>query len=775
MNDNNTNNTESDDHQINSSENFTNTLPMENLNSQNTVSENYIDFSILQINFTYTTSISNYTELIPENSTTSISNYTELIPEIYITSISNYTTFTDILENNSTQNELEHKIILPNATESWKFDSYVNGSYFVGNVYIEKESGLILDGDSYVTNDGNSTNSISNLTITAWVKPYYSNGSSEFTIVSKERTFELIINNIIDPQQVAKFSIFDGIQWHSVETSVTLGESWSHLAATFNGTKLSVYTNGTLSNEKSTTNTITLTTDGQFDPKTPGLVASSSDVVVGASLDNSRSVDDVSKKFSGEIYDVNIFDVYLTAAQIAELYNSSFPFILENSNSTNIVEVIEDIPIEELKTIDLLEGISSIGLDNTTNIDSISNNTNYDTGIEFNETQSFVTIKEEELNKDLNQLTISAFIKPNYTTGSAEFTVLSKENSFVLSLNNILSPEHVVKFSVFDGISWTDIVSLSKIENWSHLIAIINDTRISLYVNGTLEGSSQISEPISFSGDKLQLTTSDVMVSDSDLVLGAYLSTTRGESKLSNHFSGLIDEILIYKEVLNESQIQEIYLEFIKQLELELDTNLSLSLELHNVTSTLSHNEIVIGEPVNWIQTIVLNETNENNIQVELPADAANIQAKILTSNDQSFEISSENLAITESLLESTELIPLDIVTMEKIDQILQDNKDTKFVMINESASEYMLEFETPAPYTNEEDYSTENMFNKTITVAHDSALHYTDVKSYSDLPEDLVEEGAEFSLYWNINGTITDVTFDPRFQVEFIDTNDNS
>src|SRR3989337_2109382 len=575
MNDNNTNNTESDDHQINSSENFTNTLPMENLNSQNTVSENYIDFSILQINFTYTTSISNYTELIPENYTTSISNYTELIPENYTTSISNYTTSTDIPENNSTENELQHKIILPNATESWKFDSNVSGSHFVGNVYVEGESGLMLDGDSYVTNNGNSTNSISNLTITAWVKPYYSNGSSEFTIVSKERTFELIINNIIDPQQVATFSIFDGIQWHSVETSTTLGESWSHLAATFNGTKLSVYTNGTLSNEKSTINTITLTTDGQFESKIPGLISSSSDIVVGASLDNSRSVDDVSKKFSGEIYDVNIFDVYLTAAQIAELYNSSFPFILENSNSTNIVEVIENIPIEELKIIDLLEGISSIGLDNTTNIDSISNNTNYDTGIEFNETQSFVTIKEEELNKDLNQLTISAFIKPNYTTGSAEFTVLSKENSFVLSLNNILTPEHVVTFSVFDGISWTDVVGSSKIENWSHLIAIINDTRISLYVNGTLEGTSQISEPISFSGDKLQLTTSDVMVSDSDLVLGAYLSTTRGESKLSNHFSGLIDEILIYKEVLNESQIQEIYLEFIKQLELELDTNLS--------------------------------------------------------------------------------------------------------------------------------------------------------------------------------------------------------
>src|SRR3989337_1211362 len=249
MNDNNPNNTESDNNQINSLENFTDTLPMEYLNSQNTIPEDNINFSNLQINFTNTTSILNIS-----NMTNNVSTNNSFID--------NYTASTDILENNSTENEVEHKIILLNATESWKFDSNVNGSHFVGNVYVDGESSLILDGDSYVTNDGNSTDSISNLTISAWVKPYYSNGSSEFTIVSKERTFELIINNIIDPQHVAKFSIFDGIQWHTVETSVTLGESWSHLAATFNGTTLSIYTNGTLSNDKSKTNTITLTTDG---------------------------------------------------------------------------------------------------------------------------------------------------------------------------------------------------------------------------------------------------------------------------------------------------------------------------------------------------------------------------------------------------------------------------------------------------------------------------------------------------------------------------------
>src|SRR3972149_3576506 len=74
---NNNNNTELTDHQINSLENFTNTVQISN--HTELIPENY------------TTSISNHTELIPENYTTSISNHTELIPENYTTSISNHT------------------------------------------------------------------------------------------------------------------------------------------------------------------------------------------------------------------------------------------------------------------------------------------------------------------------------------------------------------------------------------------------------------------------------------------------------------------------------------------------------------------------------------------------------------------------------------------------------------------------------------------------------------------------------------------------------------
>ena len=132
-------------------------------------------------------------------------------------------------------------------------------------------------------------------------------------------------------------------------------------------------------------------------------------------------------------------------------------------------------------------------------------------------------------------------------------------------------------------------------------------------------------------------------------------------------------------------------------------------------------------------------------------------------------------IELTSTLgLDNVERILLKSVSMDKIDQVFQEDKDTKLVVINKNATEYTLEFETPAPYTTEEDFSNEDIFNKTVTVAHDSALHYTDVQSYSDLPENLVYDGIEFSLFWNINGTKTNVTNDPKFQVEFVDTNNN-
>ena len=85
------------------------------------------------------------------------------------------------------------------------------------------------------------------------------------------------------------------------------------------------------------------------------------------------------------------------------------------------------------------------------------------------------------------------------------------------------------------------------------------------------------------------------------------------------------------------------------------------------------------------------------------------------------------------------------------------------------------MQFETPAPYAIESEQTTQTKFQKNVTVAHNSTLHYTDVRSFTNLPENLVQQQTEFKLYWIINDTKVDVTEDPRFDVIFVDTDGNN
>ena len=83
----------------------------------------------------------------------------------------------------------------------------------------------------------------------------------------------------------------------------------------------------------------------------------------------------------------------------------------------------------------------------------------------------------------------------NYTNGSPEFTILGKENSFVLSLNKMLTPERVAKFAVYDGITWHTVTGSTPINDWSQVAATVNGSNILLYVNGTLDGRLDTGPP----------------------------------------------------------------------------------------------------------------------------------------------------------------------------------------------------------------------------------------------------------------------------------------
>jgi len=181
--------------------------------------------------------------------------------------------------------------------------------------------------------------------------------------------------------------------------------------------------------------------------------------------------------------------------------------------------------------------------------------------LELDGDQDFLMITNDTSTNYLTELSIVARIQPEYSNGSPEFTIISKENSFVLALNNKVEPQKIVKFSIFDGIKWTIVESSSTInEEWTNIAATFNGESIMIYVNGELEGTQQVMGlPIIAVNGKLKTVSVEGISSDSNIVIGAYLNTNRGETKIQNQFSGIIDDVLLFNTVIDQTQIYEIY------------------------------------------------------------------------------------------------------------------------------------------------------------------------------------------------------------------------
>ncbi|WP_155991553.1 LamG domain-containing protein [Candidatus Nitrosotenuis uzonensis] len=509
---------------------------------------------LLPVNTTDSITTANATEAntpLPTNTVTPTSNSTTLkeltetlqitgntpLPTNTVTPTSNSTTLKELTEDlsmiESTPDKSLGTVIVPDATRSWGSNSTEIGSQLFGQVAIN-QTGIVLEG-GFIKYAGNNTNHTSNIAVAAWLKPDYSSDTSKFTIISKEKTFELTLNNILYPQHKAIFSVFDGIKWHQIQTNSEIGQNWTHIAATFNGTNISIYVNGTLSNTKKTTQSLTVDSTGTVQKVTPSVSSTDSDVAIGAALDG-RKVDNSEGIFSGSLDYVEIYDSYLTPDQILKIYSKTLPSIL---SKLVIVPNIEKI---ELDPINLL---------NQTNINGTLNT---------NMTQ-FVSLPT--LNQT-NQITISAWVDPIYNQFSDEFTIVSMERSFSLSINNVIDPKRTAVFSVFDGIRWTDVYGTSKIENPSHIAAVVNGTRIFLYVNGELQASKILSSSFSMSNGKLDVAPAEMANTDSDIIIGAYMYTRKGELYMSNKFSGIIENAIIYNRSLSSEEIKQLYLSEIK-------------------------------------------------------------------------------------------------------------------------------------------------------------------------------------------------------------------
>ncbi|MBI3638691.1 MAG: hypothetical protein HY223_00055 [Thaumarchaeota archaeon] len=334
---------------------------------------------------------------------------------------------------------------------------------------------------------------------------------------------------------------------------------------------------------------------------------------------------------------------------------------------------------------------------------------------------------------------------------------------------------------MFNGIKWYTAQSIRQIpQEWTHLAGTFNGTSVCIYVNGKIEQCDTLPETFISIRGNLTTTKLSNLTSDSDVVIGAYVNGLR--DKVSNQFNGLIDNVELYNSFLQLSQIDEIYNKNTPKYQVVALPNATIPIFVNSTSQsngtrfsdettddglnfTIQHNEIEINKPVTWIANVTLDNEKEG-IKVELPADV-----RILDVNASMDEInSSKKISIIPT--SSNESIPL--VSLGKVPNITEKDGPTKFLMINETAKQYQIEFQTTPPYVIEQNQSTPESYLKKVTVMEDSPLNYTNIKSYSEIPEELVAKGLKFRLYWLQNDTYLDVTNDTRFHVQLTDTNNN-
>jgi hypothetical protein len=162
----------------------------------------------------------------------------------------------------------------------------------------------------------------------------------------------------------------------------------------------------------------------------------------------------------------------------------------------------------------------------------------------------------------LDALTLSAWIMPDFSKSFGDYTIIGKENSFQLSVDNLNYPKKSAAFSVFDGITWTTVKSKSLLpEDWFHLTAVYEDDSVELYINGKSQGSVTIKaiRQVDSSGKTVNKVT-DELASTGDLGIGTYITTSKSEGeKFRNKFSGKIDDIKVFTAALDAEKILLMY------------------------------------------------------------------------------------------------------------------------------------------------------------------------------------------------------------------------
>ena len=206
-----------------------------------------------------------------------------------------------------------------------------------------------------------------------------------------------------------------------------------------------------------------------------------------------------------------------------------------------------------------------------------------------------------------------------------------------------------------------------------------------------------------------------------------------------------------------------------------------------NATITTTQQQAILGQPVKWTKTISLDKPATTKIR--LPEDATNISVNKIAES-YSEEINKEEallkqedsspsqeegslpsetkFRITGAVISEETQAPLILKFLRRIGEITGQvvQEPLQEIEINDTATEYEIEYETPAPYAIEEPLTTGE--GKRVKIIGPETIHYENVLAFTNLDESFnIKNPSSVKIYWR-----EDNSFVPIQKIE--DTNNN-
>ncbi|MCB9362274.1 hypothetical protein H6504_02465 [Candidatus Woesearchaeota archaeon] len=181
-----------------------------------------------------------------------------------------------------------------------------------------------------------------------------------------------------------------------------------------------------------------------------------------------------------------------------------------------------------------------------------------------------------------------------------------------------------------------------------------------------------------------------------------------------------------------------------------------LALSLSASAQELTHTQVEIGKPVTW-KKVVSDVPADGTLNVYVDKDARDVRV------DGRSDITIKEASIWDTFVQS----------FGSVTGFAVSEAGTEIEFEAKEGDAYTIVYETEAPKVYESQKQKDDKLIKEVTISSD--YHYTDILSYTDIPE---VEAEQIKLYHKQGGIFfknkIDITSDESYRVEFMDTNGN-